>query len=176
MTKTSNSGTGEGVKDGATPTKKTAFVCKDIVTKKKNPQQTMERYFMVVKPKREIPKRNFQGFFPLSKCVYEEEVMDIVYRPTGSPRRTERKNDSCTECTQLRPGCLLRPCVVRGKWNEIMGFCEDTMVFENDDSVSMYFKMMTHAEAIAYGGSIWCTLLSEQSNPSMYSGCSQQLF
>jgi hypothetical protein len=171
MTKTSNTGTGEGVKDGATPTKKIAFVCKDIVTKKKNPQQTMERYFMVVKSKREIPKRNFQGF-PLSKCVYEEEVMDIVYRPTGYPRRTERKNNSCTECTQqLCPGCLLRPCVVRGKWNEIMGFCEDTMVFENDDSVSMYFKTMTHTEA-----SIWCTLLSEKSNPSMYSGCSRQLF
>jgi hypothetical protein len=50
----------------------------------------MERYFMVVKPKREIPKRNFQGFL-LRKCMYEEEVMDIVYRPTGYPRRTERK-------------------------------------------------------------------------------------
>lgn len=146
MTKTSNPGTGEGVKD-ATPTKKTEFVCKDIVTKKKNPQQMMERYFMVVKQKREIPKRNFQGF-PLSQCVYEEEVMDMVYRPTGYPRRTERKKDSSTECTKLCHECLLRPCVVRGKWNEIMGFCEDTMVFENDDSESMYFKMMNHAESI----------------------------
>jgi hypothetical protein len=43
-------------------------------------------------------------------------------------------------------GCLR--CVVRGKWNEIMGFCEDTMVFENNDSESMYFKMMNHAESI----------------------------
>jgi hypothetical protein len=101
MTKTSNSGTGEeGVKD-ATPRKKTEFVFKDIVvTKKKVPQQTMERYFMVVKQKREIPKTNFQGF-PLSQCVYKEEVMDMVYRPTGYPRRTERKKDSSTECTKL---------------------------------------------------------------------------
>jgi hypothetical protein len=30
-----------------------------------------------------------------------------------------------------------------------MGFCEDTtMVFENDDSELMYFKMMNHAESI----------------------------
>lgn len=29
-----------------------------------------------------------------------------------------------------------------------MEFCEDVMIFENDDSDEMYFKMMNHAESI----------------------------
>jgi hypothetical protein len=29
-----------------------------------------------------------------------------------------------------------------------MGVCEDIMIFENDDSEGMYFKMLNHAEAI----------------------------
>jgi hypothetical protein len=29
-----------------------------------------------------------------------------------------------------------------------MGFCKDIMIFENDDSEGMYFKMLNHAEAI----------------------------
>ena len=51
MTKTRTEGKGE-----------TVFVVKDIVRKKKNPQQKMERYFRVTKPKGTMEEKNSQRF------------------------------------------------------------------------------------------------------------------
>jgi hypothetical protein len=60
-------------KDKATLPNKTPFVCKDIVKKKKNPQQRLERYFPVTKRRVTKVKKIFQGF-PLTECIYEEEI------------------------------------------------------------------------------------------------------
>jgi hypothetical protein len=138
--------------EGAVAKKNTEFVLKDIVRKKKNPQQKMERYFVVKKPKSKRLQRNFQGF-PVTECVYEEEVNKMVYKPPGYPSWDDTiegpgiRMKKVTE-HKLCPECFLRPCLVKGKWNDIMGFCEDIMVFENDDNDWMYYKMMNHTEAI----------------------------
>jgi hypothetical protein len=121
------------------------FVVKDIVVKKKNPQQKLEKYFEVKKKTRtnQVTKKNFQGF-PLSQCRYKEEIGQYIYCPpcyTQKNKKGSVEQDLCREC-------LLRPCIVRGKWNDIMNFCEDIMIFENDDSDSMYFKMLNHAESL----------------------------
>lgn len=123
-------------------TKKTQFVSKDIVRKKKNPQQKLKRYFPVTKAKVE---KNFQGF-PVAHCRYEEEVDKLVYCPPCRPWKREdfgeeQKKDERKLCHE----CLLRPCMVKAKWNELMDFCEDTMVFANDDSDAMYEKMINYA-------------------------------
>lgn len=122
---------------------KVPFVCRNIVRKKKNPQQKMERYFPVTKPKAEKVEKNFQGF-PVAQCRYEEEIDKLVFCPPGYPGRNNDKEREPQLCQE----CLLRPCMVKAKWNDIMGFCEDIMVFENDDSDGMYFKMINHAESI----------------------------
>ncbi len=136
-TKTANSTNEEG---------KPVFVVKDIVRKKKNPQQKMERYFPVTKPKVPRVEKNFQGY-PITECRYEEEVEKHVYRPCNYYKQLAakgKKQEEAPLCTR----CFLRPCIVKGRWNEIMEFCEDVMIFENDDSDEMYFKMMNHAESI----------------------------
>ena len=139
--------------EGAVARKNTEFVLKDIIVrKKKNPQQKMERYFEVKKPKSKRLERNFQGF-PVTECVYEEEVNKLVYKPPGYPSWDDTidgpgiRMKKVTE-HKLCPECFLRPCLVKGKWDDIMGFCEDIMVFENDDSEGMYSKLTNHAESI----------------------------
>ena len=122
---------------------KNNFVLKDIlVKKKKNPQQKLEKYFAVSKPKKGREEKNFQGF-PLGQCRWEEAVQDFVYQPPlyCSKEKNSEEADLCREC-------LLRPCLVKGRWDDIMCFCEETMVFEDDDSDAMYFKMINHAESI----------------------------
>lgn len=133
---------GKNESTGSVVCKKAKFVCKDIVKKKKNPQQRLERYFLVTKQVRK-PKAetNFQGF-PLSECIYEEEVDDYVFKPSDYPPKGSKKEHGfCHKC-------FLRPCIVRGKWDDIMGFCEDIMVFENNDSEGMYSKLMNHADSL----------------------------
>lgn len=130
-------------KDGSTSANTASkFVIKDIVLKKKNPQQRLEKYFEIKKKTRsnQPNKKNFQGF-PLAQCRYEEEIGDFVYCPPCYSKKKDEGEKLCHEC-------LLRPCIVRGKWNEIMDFCEEVMIFENDDSEAMYFKMLNHAESI----------------------------
>ena len=128
-------------KENNPASKKTQFVCKNIVTKKKNPQQKLEKYFPVTRPKAPRVEKNFQGF-PSVECRYETEVEKHVYRP---PSYYKNWNDQ--EEPPLCVDCLLRPCVVKGKWNEIMEFWEDVMISE-DDSDAMYFKMTNHSESI----------------------------
>lgn len=143
-------------KEDETLGKTAQFVCRDIVRKKKNPQQKMERYFVVTKPKCQKVEKNFQGF-PLSQCQYEEEVDEYVYCPPCYPSSVEeeetfvggrKKKKKKKQERRLCKECFLRPCIVKGKWNDIMGFCEDIMVFENDDSDGMYFKMINHVQSI----------------------------
>lgn len=134
-----------GGKDDQSHKKKPPFVCKDIVRKKKNPQQKLKRYFIVTKPKVE---KNFQGF-PLRECRYEEEVDKMVYCP---PLRPWKKEESTPEKKKPQPQlcreCLLRPCMVKARWNDIMDFCEDTMVFANNDGDAMYDKVVNYAVSI----------------------------
>lgn len=143
--------TGE-TKTGATSVdEKSKFVIKDILIKKKNPQQKLEKYFKVTKPKKSQVERNFQGF-PLSDCIWEEEVGQFVFRPASYYNKISCHNNggdpSGDEEGALCRECLLRPCLVKGRWDDIMSFCEDTMIFEDDDSDAMYFKMMNHADSI----------------------------
>lgn len=121
------------------------FVVKNIVTKKKNPQQKLIKYFPVTKAKKPRAEKNFQGF-PLSQCQWEESVNDFVYCPPSYC--TEERSGGNMDCKELCRECLLRPCLVKGRWDDIMSFCEDTMIFEDDDSDAMYFKMINHAESI----------------------------
>jgi hypothetical protein len=149
MTRTDINNNKEGSTSSVNAASNTAskFVIRDIVLKKKNPQQKLEKYFEVKKKTRtnQAIRRNFQGF-PLSECCYEEEIGDFVYCPPCYNNNKKRKEGGAEE--RLCHECLLRPCIVRGKWNHIMDFCEEVMVFENDDSEAMYFKMMNHAESI----------------------------
>jgi hypothetical protein len=135
----------KGSKEGTVSAvcKKAQFVCKDIVWKKTNPQQKLERYFPVAKQGNAKVEKNFQGF-PMSECVYEEELDKYVFKPAGYPPAGENPTKQHALCHK----CLLRPCLVKGKWDDIMGFCEDIMVFENDDSEGMYSKLTNHAESI----------------------------
>jgi hypothetical protein len=89
-------------KEGGTSSVNAAskFVIRDIVLKKKNPQQKLEKYFEVKKKPRinQAIRRNFQGF-PLSECCYEEEIGNFVYCPpcsitTRRGRRQELRKDS----------------------------------------------------------------------------------
>ena len=149
MTRTDINNNKEGSTSSVNAASNTAskFVIRDIVLKKKNPQQKLEKYFEVKKKTRtnQAIRRNFQGF-PLAECCYEDEIGDFVYCPPCYNNNKKRKEGGAEE--RLCHECLLRPCIVRGKWNHIMDFCEEVMVFENDDSEAMYFKMMNHAESI----------------------------
>jgi hypothetical protein len=40
------------------------------------------------------------------------------------------------------------PVHCKGKWNHIMDFCEEVMIFKNDDSEAMYFKVINHAKSV----------------------------
>jgi hypothetical protein len=121
------------------------FVIRNIITKKKDPQQKMEKYFPVAKAaKMARLEKNFQGF-PLSECVYEAELRADVYcPPCCRDENGERKWTSDSLCHH----CLLRPCMVKMRWEDIMGYCEDCMVFENDNSDGIRFKITGHMESI----------------------------
>lgn len=130
------------------------FVSRDIVQKKKNPQQKLERYFALTKSKGQKVEKNFQGF-PLNECRYEEEIDKCVYCPPGYPgekqAETFLRGEKLTD-QKLCHDCLLRPCIAKGRRNDIIGFCEEIMVFESDDtSDSMWAKMIEHAETIVAG-------------------------
>jgi hypothetical protein len=87
----------------------------------------------------------------MSECVYEEELDKYVFKPADYPPAGENPPKEHALCHK----CLLRPCLVKGKWDDIMGFCEDIMVFENDDSKGMYSKLMNHAAHTAAPGCVY---------------------
>jgi hypothetical protein len=78
-------------KDNATLPKKTPFVCKDIVKKKKNLQQRLERYFPVTKQRVMKVEKNFQGV-PLTECIYKEEINKYVFKPRKYPANGASSN------------------------------------------------------------------------------------
>lgn len=119
------------------------FIARNIVRKKKNPQKTLQKYFPVVKPKQINPERNFQGF-PLTECVFEEELDQFLFRPPWYGN----KENSDGSPHQLCRHCLLRPCIVFEKWDQIIEFCEEAVVCGNvDDSEGMYSKLLNHAQS-----------------------------
>ena len=122
----------------------TPFVVRNIVKKKKDPQQKLHRYFPVTKAKGVKIEKNFQGF-PLTQCRYEEEIGKFVYCPPcyrSGEMMVEEKQGLCHDC-------LLRPCIAKYKREEIISFCEYTMVFENDDChLNHCSKILEHAESI----------------------------
>ena len=111
-----------------------------IKKSQKKPQAVMEQFFRVVKPKRIIPPKNFQGF-PLEECKFEEEIKEHVYCP---PCWTEIRDPEYNLCTE----CYLRPCLTVKKWDDIMMFCGDVMVFEDHAVDGMYFKTLDHVESL----------------------------
>lgn len=144
MTKTSSKKK-EEEKEGK---ERATFIVKPI-QKKKNPQQTMEKYFAVTKQKGSIGNRsgkNFQGF-PLSQCKLEPAIGKFVYRP---PTYYEKK--PATKSSRepaLCQHCLLRPCMVKDRWEELMSACgDDVGIFDKDQVDLIYFRMLNHAECI----------------------------
>jgi hypothetical protein len=63
----------------------------------------------------------------------------------------EKKKKGIEEEVSLCQECLLCPCIVEGKWIDLMDFCKDIMVFENDGSEAMCTKLMNHAESLMVG-------------------------
>lgn len=98
------------------------FVVKNIIQKKKNPQQKLERYFAVLKSKRAevAPLKNHQGF-PTALCKHEEEIGKLVFCP---PNYGDKSKKLCRDC-------LLRPCVAMEKKTRILSFCEEMLLLEN---------------------------------------------
>jgi hypothetical protein len=131
-------------KDNTTLPNKTSFVCKDVVKKKENPQQTLEMYFPVTKQRVTKAEKNIQGFL-LTECIYVEEINKYVYKPRKYPANGASSNSKKQH--SLCPKCFLRQCFVKGKWGDLMGFCKDIMIFESGDSEGVYFKMLNHAES-----------------------------
>jgi len=151
MAKTTSGTTGGTTNDGSCPKKPAVFVSKNIVQKKQqNPQRTLEKHFRVTKPKRKVVEKNFQGF-PLSSCRFEEEVGKFVYCPPGyCVGMTVGAEDAGKKAMamELCHECYLKPCIVRGKWHDILGFCEEVMVFETDDSEVMHSKMLNRVDSL----------------------------
>lgn len=114
------------------------FLSKPKLSIKKNkPQKVMQQFFPVIKPKREIPAKNFQGF-PMEECEFDAEIGKHIYCPPCYG------NKELTLC----PQCLLRPCIVSEKWDDIMSFCGDIMVFEDHATDAMYMKTLDHVESL----------------------------
>ena len=120
---------------------------KVIVIKKANPQKLMENFFPITKPKRVFPEKNFQGF-PLSECRYVEDLHEYVYCPPEYGRKTAMMpQGEWTVC----PHCLLNPCMKVEKWDDIMGFCGDQLVFDDDSDAAfemLYHKGWHHIDAL----------------------------
>jgi hypothetical protein len=99
MTKTNTGNGNQAGKEGDPPRamKKTNFVCKDIVKKKRNPQPILTKFFPITKKAKavRVPK-NFQGS-PLHECEYEEEVGEYVYRPPNYHKEMEEKKEGTEE-------------------------------------------------------------------------------
>lgn len=127
--------------------KQRVFVCRNIVRKKKDPQQTMKKYFAVTKPLTKRVEKNFQGL-PMKDCKFEHSISDYAYCPPRYPPKPLGGEDGDGEA-EFCIDCLLRPCVVRGRWDDIMCFCEDSMIFEQVDDVDfLYGKLVRHMESI----------------------------
>ena len=118
-----------------------------IVIKKHNSQKVMENFFPITKPKRVIPEKNFQGF-PLSECRYVDELGEHVYCPPGYGTRAVTPPDGAwTVCAN----CLLNPCMIVEKREDIMGFCADQLVFDDDSEAAfemVYYKGWHHVDAL----------------------------
>ena len=108
-----------------------------LTVKKSKPQKVMQEFFPVVKPKREIPVKNFQGF-PMNQCEFDAKMGKHVYCP---PSYGNKEMPLCRHC-------LLRPCMVSEKWDDIMSFCGDIMVFEDHATDQMYCKAVDHLQAL----------------------------
>jgi hypothetical protein len=93
MTKTNTGSGNQAGKEGDPPSamKKTNFVCKDIVKKKRNPQPILTKFFPITKKAMavRVPK-NFQGF-PLHECEKRWENMFIGLLITTKKWRRRRK-------------------------------------------------------------------------------------
>ena len=126
---------------------KAQFVSKNVAEKKKNPQQKMVKYFPITKPKRTTVEKNFQGF-PLAECVHEEEIGKFVYCPPCYRTITKENMPGPRQEWRLCQDCLLRPCIVQGKWDEIMSICEDIAVHDDANSDSMFCAMLDQLQSI----------------------------
>ena len=127
---------------------KAQFLSKKAAEKKKNPQEKMVQHFPTInKPNRITTEKNFQGF-RLAECVHEEEIGEFVYRPPCHRTMTKENMPGPRQEWRLCQNCLLRPCIVQGKWDEIMSICEDVAVDQDMSNESMFDKMLDQVESI----------------------------
>ena len=93
----------------------TQFISRNIVRKKKKPQQRIEKYFPITKPRGTTVERNFQGF-PLAHCHYEEEIGKFIYRPPcyyyGNKKKNNEEEDCLAPSTRRRKNCADIVCSV----------------------------------------------------------------
>ena len=123
-----------------------AFVVKNIMQKRKDPQQRMEKYFPVVKKSKS--DKNFQGF-PMEHCVYEDDVGKFVYRPTCYGMENKKGEEESKFCRE----CLLRPCFVQSKWKDMRYQCDGAKVQAEDteEKVTWIKEMMEQASFVLIG-------------------------
>ena len=82
---------------------------------------------------------------------FEEEVGRFIYRPPQYYNRTMLNKSTGGNGLELDlcRECYLRPCLTKGMWSDIMGVCEEAMVFNcNNNGESVYYKMVDYAEGL----------------------------
>lgn len=131
----SGSGRNKG-QDDSRSRKKFESKLKVKAKEEKVTNHVMERFFKVVKPKREVQPKNFQGF-PMNLCVYREEMKDHVYCPPGygsdAFSMMKKDWDFCSTC------CLC-PCLVVEKEEEIRMLCGEVSLAEETSTLEMLYK------------------------------------
>ena len=108
-------------KHGQGEAKQRAFVVKDIVKKKQDPQQLLYNFFPVVKEGRSSEIKNFQGF-PKDQCIYDTKIGKWVY----DPPHYEPESKNAFPRPRVCSDCYLRPCVVSGRWDAIVLYCKES--------------------------------------------------
>lgn len=115
-----------------------------ILAKKKSPQPTMDKYFPVLKPKKNPIVINFQGF-PIKECRYESEVGLCVYQP---PLYTAKERGGREEEASFCRECMLRPCITVGRKSELSCLWEECIHPDTSDPMHTKWKMLTEAEKV----------------------------
>lgn len=110
---------------------------------KKVSNHVMEHFFPVTKPKGEVSEKNFQGF-PMKTCKFREEVNNHVHCPPGYGASAFAIHQDWDFCTT----CLLCPCIVIEKEEDIMDFCRDVASADETSTSEMLWKAIGRSDEL----------------------------